>query len=515
MNRVHFIALLLAVLTAPALSPADDARPILTPKPPAEAKINGPTVYGARPGHPFLYRIPCTGERPVRFTAQGLPASLHLDPDSGIITGLTPGKPGVYEVTLRATNSKGKASRPFRLVVGETLALTPPMGWNDWYTYYDHVTGKIVRQAADAMISSGMADFGYQYVNIDDCWMMKPGSHAPDLSGEHRDPQGAMRPNGRFPDMPALAAYIHTKGLKAGLYSSPGPLTCGGFTGSYQHEEIDARTFAAWGYDFRKYDWCSYTSVAPQKLTLTDYRQPYDLMGGILKKLDQDMVFNLCQYGMGDVGTWGADTGGNSWRTTGDLGNVLGSRLPGFYSVAFMNAGLSSYAGPGHWNDPDYVLIGRVGNAFKSEELQTPMPTSLTPAEQYSYMSMWSLMAAPLFFGGDMASLDDFTLGILCNSEVIDIDQDALGWQGRVVRHSADEFILERPLEDGSVAVGFFNLSDGARKITASMTDLGLKGNWRARDVWRQKEIGAVPGEFSAEVRRHGVIMVRLSQKVR
>jgi alpha-galactosidase len=514
MARTYSIALLLAVLTAPALSIADDARPILTPKPPAEAKINGPNVYGARPGHPFLYRIPCTGVRPVRFAAQGLPPSLHLDSDTGIITGSTPDKPGVYAVTLQATNSKGNASRPLRIVVGEALALTPPMGWNSWYTFYARVTDKTLRQAAAAMIASGMADFGYQYVNVDAGWAVKPGSKDPELGGEPRDSQGAIRPNGRFPDMPALAAYIHSKGLKTGLYSSPGPLECAGFEGSYQHEQLDALTFAAWGFDFLKYDWCSYGNIAPPKPTLADYRKPYDLMGGILKKLDRDIVFNLCQYGMGDVWTWGADAGGNSWRTTGDLGMEKDSRLPGLYGIAFANAGHSSFAGPGHWNDPDYLLIGRVGDAFKWDQPQTAAPTSLTADEQYSYMSMWSLMAAPLFFAGDMASLDDFTLGILCNSEVIDVDQDALGWQGRVVQSSADEFILEKPLEDGSVAVGLFNLSDGSRKITASLTDLGLNGDWKARDLWRQKEIGAVTGEISAEVRRHGVIMVRLSQKV-
>jgi alpha-galactosidase len=308
--------------------------------------------------------------------------------------------------------------------------------------------------------------------------------------------------------MPALAAYIHGKGLKAGLYSSPGPLECLGSEGSYQHEEIDARTFAEWGFDFLKYDWCGYTSVAPQKLTVADHRKPYDLMGGILKKSNRDIVF-IVNWTGGEVWTWAADTGGNAWRIADDIGVAKGTRLPGFYTVAFMNAGLSSFAGPGHWNDPDYLLIGTVGNAFKYDE--PPALTSLTPDEQYSYMSMWSLMAAPLFFGGDMTALDDFTLGILCNSEVIDIDQDALGWQARVLRHSADEFILEKPLEDGSVAVGLVNLSDGSRKITVSLTDLGLKGNWKARDLWRQKEIGAVPGEFSANVPRHGVILVRLS----
>jgi alpha-galactosidase len=309
--------------------------------------------------------------------------------------------------------------------------------------------------------------------------------------------------------MAALAAYIHGKGLKAGLYTSPGPLTCGSYTGSYQHEEIDARTFAKWGFDFLKYDWCSYGSVSPKNPTLADFRKPYDLMGGILKKMDRDMVLNLCQYGMGDVWSWAADAGGHSWRTTDDLGIAKGSRLPGFYSIALANAAHASYAGPGHWNDPDYILIGTIGNAFKFDE--PPATTTLTADEQYSYMSMWALMASPLFFSGDMSKLDDFTLNILCNSEVIDVDQDALGLQARVVRQSADEFILEKQLEDGSVAVGFFNLSESSRKMSAGLADLGLNGSRNVRDLWRQKEIGAVSGTISTDVARHGVSLVRLS----
>jgi alpha-galactosidase len=247
------------------------------------------------------------------------------------------------------------------------------------------------------------------------------------------------------------------------------------------------------------------------KKTPANLRKPYALMGNILKKQKRDMVFNLCQYGMGDVWTWGADAGGNSWRTTGDLGMEKGSNLPGFYSIAFANARNSSYAGPGHWNDPDYILIGAIGDAFKSDQPQEPSLTSLTADEQYSYMSMWALMASPLFFAGDMAKLDDFTLGILCNSEVIDVDQDALGWQARVVRKSENEFILEKPLEDGSVAVGLFNLNDSSRKMSVSLSDLGLNGSRNVRDLWRQKEIGAVSGSLSAEVARHGVALVRLS----
>ena len=513
MFRVCFTGLLLAACSVPQLWSAEDARPILTPKPPLAAKINGPTVYGARPGHPFLYRVPCTGERPIRFAAQGLPSSLHLDPDTGIVTGTTPDKPGEYAVTLLAANAKGKSSRLFRIVVGDTLALTPPMGWNSWYIHFDHVTDKMMRQAADAMISSGMADFGYQYVNIDEGWTREPASNDPNVGGEPRDKDGVMRTKGSFPDMQALADYIHSKGLKAGLYSSPGVLACGHHAGSYQHEEIDARTFAAWGFDFLKYDWCYYKDVAPKNPTVADFRKPYDLMGGILKDQDRDIVFNLCQYGMGDVWAWAPDAGANSWRTTDDLGAAKATRLPGFYSIAFANASHASYAGPGHWNDPDYILIGTVGNKFvPGEDPNDPKaPTTLTPDEQYSYMSMWALMASPLFFSGDMAQLDDFTLGILCNSEVIDVDQDALGWQARVVRNSADEWILEKPLEDGSVALGLFNLSESTRKMSVSLTELGLKGSRNMRDLWRQNDLGPISASLSQEVAPHGVSLVRLS----
>jgi alpha-galactosidase len=311
--------------------------------------------------------------------------------------------------------------------------------------------------------------------------------------------------------MPTLTAYIHAKGLKAGIYSSPGPLTCGGFAASYQHEAADARTFSGWGFDFLKYDWCSYGDVAPKKLDVADFRKPYDLMGSTLKKQNRDIVLNLCQYGMGGVWDWAADAGGNSWRTTGDLGMERASKLPGFYNIAFANASHSSNAGPGHWNDPDYILIGAVADAFKWEQAPEPVKTTLSSDEQYSYMSMWSLMSSPLFFGGEMASLDDFTLGILCNSEVIDVDQDALGWQARVVRQSENEWILEKPLEDGSVAVGLFNLSEAPRKVSVSLPELGLRSGQQVRDLWRQKDKGDISDLLSADVAPHGVIMVRLS----
>ena len=486
---------------------ADPGRYILTPRPGPAPKINGPAVYGVRPGHPLIYRIPCTGARPIHFSAEPLPGSLRLDAETGIIIGTAPQEPGEYALTLRATNGHGQAMKRWRIVVGDTLALTPPMGWNDWYTHYERITEKLIREAAGAMIASRMADFGYAYVNIDGCWTMKPGSKDPALSGEPRDGSGTLRPNQRFGDMKALTDYIHAKGLKAGLYSSPGPLDCADYATSWGHEAADATTFARWGFDFLKYDWCSYGKVAPHE-TLADYQRPYRLMGELLKKLDRDIVFNLCQYGMAEVWNWGGEVGGNSWRTTGDLGLEKSARLPGFYFVGFKNAEHAASARPGRWNDPDYILIGSVGDAF---HIDAPAkPTSLTADEQYSYMSMWSLMAAPLFFAGDMNQLDEFTLNVLCNAEVIGVDQDPLGWQARVIRHNDSEFVLAKPLEDGSVAVGLFNLGEAPAKLSVTWAELGIEGSRRVRDLWRQKDAGSAGGQYSATVNRHGVALVRL-----
>ncbi|NMC19540.1 MAG: glycoside hydrolase family 27 protein, partial [Thermogutta sp.] len=424
----------------------------------------------------------------------------------GILRGTAPDQPGEYALDIHARNEFGEDGGPMTIVVGETLALTPPMGWNSWYIHYHRVSDADIRAAADAMIASGMADFGYAYVNIDDCWMVKPNSPDPILGGPPRDEQGAVRPNGKFPDMKALTDYVHARGLKAGIYISPGPLTCGGYEGSYQHEEIDARKFAEWGFDFLKYDWCSYGRVAPAK-TREDFMRPYALMGGILGRLDRDIVFNLCQYGMDNVWEWGAKVGGHCWRTTGDLGLEGGRLSRGIYQVGLKNATLWEYAGPGHWNDPDYLLIGWVGDARTGGEGR---PTSLTPNEQYSHMSMWCLMAAPLIFSGDMTKLDDFTLNILCNREVVAVDQDPLGKQARIARRNEDELILIKPLADGSRAVGLFNLSEFPREISVTWEELGLSQRQRVRDLWSQSDLGAFETGISRQVGRHGVVLVRL-----
>jgi alpha-galactosidase len=501
-----------------AIAAPQEAKVILTPPPGPEPRINGPKVFGARPGRPFLYRIPCTGQRPIRFAADNLTEDLRLDPSNGIITGRVPQQRGEYAITLTATNDHGTATRPLKLVVGDQLALTPPMGWNSWYIHYHRVTDKVMRQAADQMIASGMADYGYMYVNIDDCWMRIAPEHHERVKqrfgefdmqgvvGVTRDEDGNVLPNDNFPDMKAMTDYIHAQGLRAGIYTSPGPRTCQQYEGSYQHERRDAEQYAAWGFDFLKYDWCTYGQVATGE-GLDRLQRPYRQMADILKTLDRDVVFNLCQYGMGDVWQWGGEVGGNCWRTTGDLGLARGTQLPGCYHIGLANARHWQHAKPGQWNDPDYILIGWVGQARGHG---IGKPTTLTGNEQYSYMSMWCLMAAPLIFSGDMARLDDFTLNVLCNPEVIEVDQDPLGRQARIVRQSDDELVLAKPLEDGSLAVGLFNLGEIERTITVAWEQLKLSGKQRVRDLWRHQDIGVFDGQFETPVGRHGVKLVRL-----
>jgi len=477
---------------------------ILTPPPPVSPRINGPENYGVRPGSPFIYRIPCSGERPMEFIAEGLPEDMQLDAGTGIIYG-TAGVKGTYTVAITAKNAHGEFSRDLKIIVGDQLALTPPMGWNSWYIHYDRISDKTMRAAADQMIATGMADYGYQFVNIDDCWMRKLKSKDPGVGGKRRDRNGVIIPNGRFPDMAAMTEYIHSKGLKAGLYISPGLSTCAGYEGSYKNESLDARTFATWEFDFLKYDWCSYGKKAKGE-TKEEYMKPYQVMWDQLQLLNRDIVLNLCQYGMGEVWTWAGEVG-HCWRTTGDLGLEKGGDLPGFYQIGFSNAQHWEYARPGAWNDPDYILIGWVGDAH---QMAVGTPTTLTPHEQYSYMSMWCLMAAPLIFSGDMAKLDAFTLNVLCNHEVIAIDQDPLGKQARIIRKGDEDFVLLKDMEDGSMTLGLFNLKNKKADVKINFDELELEGKQLFRDLWRQRDLGIFENYFQAEIPAHGVSMVRI-----
>lgn len=474
---------------------------ILTPKAPATPRISGPKVYGARPGHDFIFRIPATGERPMKFSVKGLPKGLTLDKTTGIITGRIE-VAGHYETTITAKNNLGENSRKFTIIAGDQIALTPPLGWNSWNCFACDVDQDKVKAAADAMVNSGLADYGWSYINIDDCWMIQSDSDDPVLGGEPRDEKGNMRTNKKFPDIKALTGYIHSKGLKAGIYSGPGPRTCAGYTACYQHEEADAKQFADWGFDYLKYDWCDYERIARDH-SLPELKKPYFVMREALNKAGRDIVYSLCQYGMGDIWRWGAEVGGNCWRTTGDITDNWAS----VESIGFGQAGLEYFSGPGHWNDPDMLVVGKVGWGPALH------PTDLTPNEQYTHISLWALLASPLLIGCDMTQLDDFTLSLLTNCEVLDINQDPLGMQaGRIYKDESIE-IWARNLEDGSKAVGLFNRGMKTETITLNRSNLGMNGDLTVRDVWKQEDIGPMGESFSATVPSHGVKLLRIYKK--
>jgi alpha-galactosidase len=472
---------------------------VLTPKPRPEPRINGAKLVGVRPGSPFLFTAAATGEAPLAFEAAGLPDSLTLDRGTGIITGSL-AAPGTRTVRLTVTNRLGKATRELRIVVGDQLALTPPMGWNSWNCFAGAVTEKNVRDAAEAFIAAGLRDHGWTYINIDDFWMTKNDDKDPSLHGPERDAQGRINANPRFPDMKGLTDFIHAKGLKAGLYSSPGPRTCGGCLASYQHEAQDAARFAEWGFDYLKYDWCSYGDVV--KGTGRDYyEKPYSLMGRLLREQKRDIVFSLCQYGMDSVWEWGSDVGGQCWRTTGDITDSWGSMS----GIGFAQAGHERFAGPGHWNDPDMLVVGYVGWGPSLH------PTHLTPNEQYTHISLWSLLASPLLIGCDLTRLDEFTKNLLTNDEVIDVNQDPLGAQARRIAQHDDFEVWIKPLEDGGQAVGLFNLGEDEQEVKIDRNALQVAGKFVVRDLWRQVDIGPLGDVLSARVPRHGVKLVKLS----
>jgi alpha-galactosidase len=473
---------------------------VLTPKPSPRPRINGPKVFGVRPGNPFLFTIPATGARPIEFTAEGLPKGLALDKATGRITGSV-AKRGTYLVTLEVKNSLGSAAREFKIIVGGQIALTPPLGWNSWNCFASAVDDQKVRSAADAMVNSGLVNHGWSYINIDDCWEIRPNTDDPILMGEPRNAQGMINTNKKFPDMRALSDYIHSKGLKMGIYSSPGPLTCAGYTASYQYESQDAEQYARWGIDYLKYDWCSYDRIAKDR-SLPELKKPYFVMRAALDKVKRDIVYSLCQYGMGDVWEWGGEVGGNSWRTTGDITDTWESMS----GIGFSQAGHEKYAKPGNWNDPDMLVVGMVGWGPALH------PTRLTPNEQYTHISLWCLLSSPLLIGCDMTQLDDFTLGLLTNDEVLDVSQDPLGKQARRVSKDGDLEVWAKELEDGSVAVGLFNRGTWKSEITARWADLGIHGKQLVRDLWRQKDLGTYDGDFKASVPRHGVVLVKISE---
>jgi alpha-galactosidase len=365
---------------------------------------------------------------------------------------------------------------PAEDVPGNGLAKSPPMGWNSWNKFAQKVSDQLIRETADAMVRNGMKDAGYIYVNIDDTWE------------DSRDAQGNIRPNEKFPDMKALADYVHSKGLKLGIYSSPGPKTCAGYEGSFRHEEQDARTYAAWGIDYLKYDWCS----AIQVYDYHSMQAVYAKMGQALLASGRPIVYSLCQYGLLHGPQWGVKAGGNLWRTTGDIGDSWDSMS----HIGFdLQIGLAQYAGPGHWNDPDMLEVGNGG---------------MSDTEYRTHMSLWSLLAAPLLAGNDLRDVPPNILQILTNKEVIEVDQDPLGKEANRVAKHGDLEVWARPLQAGAYAVGLFNRGISAAQVVARWSEIGISGKAHVRDLWTHADNGLVSDQFSAEVPSHGVVMIRV-----
>ncbi len=553
------LALFPAVLLA--ADPAPPSETIRTPPAPATPRINGPRVYGARPGHPFFYHLPVTGERPVTFAATGLPAGLTLDPQTGNITGTTT-ELGAHPVEFTATNARGTDKATLSVVIGDTICLTPPLGWNSWNHFGEKVTGDDVRASADAMVSSGLIDHGWTYVNIDDCWQAK------------RDPAGTIQGNEKFPDLKAIGDYIHSKGLKFGVYSSPGPRTCANFPGSYQHEDQDARSYADWGVDYVKYDLCSYSEVIRERLchriiellpsdqqpaylalceertslqinyhrtpeqsarlkeldaeagkvtasldaaklkaiNLDEQQIPYRVFGQSLAKVPRDIVYSFCQYGNADSWEWAASLGGNSWRTGGDIR----ANWRSITNIGFKQDRLAKYAGPGHWNDPDMLEVGNHASDHRGDQ-------DLTPDENYTHMTLWCMLSSPLLIGCDMSKMDPLTVSMFSNDEVLAVNQDALGKQGHRLKADGTSEVWVKELANGGLAVALFNRGEQPAEISVPFTELTplesatmqtMDKPPRVLDLWRQQAMPGFTTGIKMTVAAHSAELLRLDVPV-
>ena len=506
LRLTHCLIFLLTLVTSVAMAADSD---ILTPPPQPAPRINGPSVFGVRPGSPFLYTIPATGTRPIQFSADGLPKGLSLDAATGCITGELRSK-GEFKIVLHAKNACGTAEKKFRIVCGNKIALTPPMGWNSWNCWAEAVDQDKVLRSARSMVTSGLIQHGWTYINIDDTWQGKRGG-----------PFGGLQGNEKFPDMKKLCDDIHAMGLKAGIYSTPWITSYAKFAGGssdnrdgqwdktmaggkfwrhgkYPFASNDAKQWAAWGFDYLKYDW-----------------NPNDVphvaeMSKALRATKRDIIYSLSNSApfehAADWAKWA-----NCWRTTGDIWDHWSENSAewqyGISEIGFSLERWAPFAAPGHWNDPDMLVLGYVGWGPKLHA------TRLTPNEQYTHISMWCMLSAPLLIGCDMDRLDPLTLSLLSNDEVLALDQDALGQQAvRVGANGAVDVYL-KDLEDGSKALGFFNRSRVDETIVYNkLGRIGLPGKQHVRDLWRQKDLpDATKGEIKLTVPAHGVVLLKFT----
>jgi alpha-galactosidase len=552
-TRIALFQSLVAIVCTFTVLAQIPAAEILTPKPPATPRINGARVFGVRPGRPVLFTVPATGDDPITYSVENLPEGLALDSKTGRITGKLD-KAGEYKIALTATNNKGKDQKPLTIKVGDEISLTPPMGWNSWNCWGVSVDEAKVRAAAAAMVKFGLVKHGWTYINIDDAWQGKRG-------GEFN----GIQPNEKFPDMKKLADDVHGMGLKLGIYSTPWKTSYAGFVGGSSDNEDgawdnsikrgtdgkipfadnDAKQWAAWGIDYLKYDW---NPRSAPRVSDEVFNQQTETMQKALLNSGRDLVYSYSNSMPFDqIRTQSKML--NAWRTSGDIRDNWQSMS----SKGFGEEKWAKYAMPGHWNDPDMLVVGMVGWGPKLHA------SKLTPDEQYTHMSLWALVASPLLIGCDLTQLVEFTLSLLTNDEVIAVNQDELGKQATHIAEDleAGTCVLARPLADGTYAVGLFNrgtheivnpprakpgeeekrlwkVVNRATKLatefesqaaaeaalaklrhpaTVSLkwSDLKVDGPQQVRDLWRGRDLGSSDSVFTAaELPSHGCMLVKV-----
>ncbi len=468
---------------------------VLTPPDAPLPALHGARLLGARPGSPLHHRVPASGDAPLRFEAQGLPAGLQLDAASGLITGTVPAA-GRYAVQLTVSNALGSTQRVWTLVSGDQLALTPPLGWNSWHAYGANVSDAQVRAAAQALVDHGLATKGWNGVLVDDGWQ-----------AAQRGPDGTLLGHARFPDMPALGLFLHSRGLRFGLLATPAAATCGGRPGSLGFEARDVATWLGWGVDEVKVDWCGGSDAPSSRTTLEDHQRPLRSMGELLRKQPRGVLYNLSQYGEHRVWTWGAEVGAHSWRMTGDIQDSW----PDLLATGFAMSPYAGLVGPGRYNDPDVLMLGPLMSPSGAAEGGELRPTRLTPDEQYSQVSLWSLLAAPLTLSNHLPALDEFTRGLLSNGEVLAIHQDALARSAVRVLDRNGWQVWVKELEGGAKAVGVFNMGERFDRFELEPALFGRGGQtYLPRDAWRQRDLPARSGSVSLVVPAHGVVLLTI-----
>lgn len=518
LNRLFYVLLFLLLAVSGQCVVVEESIPdlsayILTPPSKPEPRINGAKVFGVRPGHPILYTIAATGNRPMKFSVKDLPEGAKLDAENGRISGSI-GKRGTYRMILRAENALGNAERELRIVVGDEICLTPLLGCNTYGGWGARVTEANVRAAAEAMVRLGLINHGWQYVNIDDGWQGKRG-------GKYN----AIQPNEKFGDLRVFCDYVHSLGLKAGIYSTPWVGSyegfCGGSSddpqgswekpkkpkdswhyGKHFFEKNDAQQWAEWGFDYAKYD----SSITSVEITRR--------LADALAACDRDIVYELSN----EVPLKLAECIGIAQltRTTGDLVDLwdksqmdasMSKWAEGIRDVWLKQDAFAPFQKPGHWNHACNLRIGLLGG-WRNKPLT---PSRLAVNEQYSHISLWCLWGSPMIIGTPIERLDKFTLSLLSNDEVLEVNQDPLGRQAcRQVLADGGE-VLVKELEDGTRAAGLFNPGPKDATVTVKWSEIGLKGSQKVRDLWRQKDLGEFAEDFSATVPSHGVVMIRLT----